>query len=323
MSDSPAPVRVTVDRVRHDGVATRVTQVTAEGVDGGRAFVLVAGVGVAATYFEFLAPALAQRGPVYALDLPGFAGMPRPRRQPTAGYFADQVEAVLDHLGLDDPVLLGHSMGAQVVTEVLVRRPHLADAVLVSPVVDEAESGLGMQAVRFAQSASRESPHLALTALSAYVLCGVVYFLTVLPHMLRYRIGDRLSLVRARTLLIRGEHDRSSPRRFHTRLAERVDAWRWEIGGAAHSVINGHAVGVADLVLRHLDGTLPRRGRMSDLAAAVPPAPHADITMLLRSSGSRLAEWVATLRRDEDGVARAKATHAQLLWEAYAGGPPS
>ncbi|QJU56067.1 alpha/beta fold hydrolase [Herbiconiux sp. SALV-R1] len=284
-----------------------------------KAFVLVGGVGVAATYFEFLAPTLAERGDVYALDLPGFAGLPRPGVQPTAVFFAEQVAAVLDHYGLDDPVVIGHSMGTQVVTELLISRPGITEAVLVSPVINDRERALPVQALRFAQSASRETLHLALTAVSAYVLCGLVYFLTVLPHMMRYRIVDRVALVPARLLFIRGQFDTTSPRRFHLRLAKAArSASTWEIEGAAHSVINAHAVGVAKLTLGFVDGELARRGQMSSEEADLPEPVGGGLPLVLKAMGSRAAEWVSALRRDERGVARAKAQHAKLLWQAYA-----
>lgn len=314
------PIELTVDHVVTDGVTTRVTRIETSAPEGARSFVLVAGIGVAATYFEFLAPALSETGDVYALDLPGFAGVPRPgHHEPTASFFADQVEAVVDHYALADPVLIGHSMGTQVVTEVLRRRPELSDAVLVSPVVNEDEATVFAQALRFAQSASRESFHLVMTALSAYILCGVVYFLTVLPHMMRYRMTDRIARVEARILLIRGEFDTTSPRRWHSRLVARAgSASRWEIEGAAHSIINGHARGVAALTVRHLDGSLESRGRLSDSVAETPPPRHRDLAMVVAALGARAAEWFSALRRDERGVARAKAAHARILWRAYA-----
>lgn len=321
MPDSRDPVDLVVEHVELDGVKTRVTRVSSSAPSDARPFVLVAGVGVAATYFEFLAPTLAQRGEVYALDLPGFAGMPRPEAQPTAAYFASHVEAVLDHYDLVDPVLIGHSMGTQTVTEVMRHRPELSHAVLVSPVVNEAESAPPLQAVRFAQSAVHESLHLAMTALSAYVLCGLAYFLTVVPHMSRYRISERVSEVEAKILFIRGELDRTSPRRFHARLlAAAKDASQWEILGAAHSIINGHAIGVARLTEQHVDGTLARRGRMTSDEAATPPIQHADFATLARAVGSRAHEWWSAARRDERGVARAKAEHARILWQAYSPG---
>lgn len=328
-----APIDLIVDRVRTRGCETRVTRVamTGEGAPAegraaraarsarsARSFVLVGGVGVAATYFEFLAPTLAERGDVYALDLPGFAGMPRPEEQPTAAFFAAQVEGVLDHYGLVDPVVIGHSMGTQVVTELLIARPGITCAVLVSPVIDDAHPDVVTQGIRFAQSAARETAHVAATALSAYILCGVVYFLTVLPHMMRYRLIDRVPLVGARVLLIRGEFDRSSTRRLHSRLVARMrDASRWEIEGAAHSVINAHAVGVAKLTLGHLDGTLRRRGRMSDDEADLPRIRDAGPALILGALGSRAAEWFSALRGDDGGVQRAKTAHARILWQAY------
>lgn len=316
MPEDARPADVHVETFRRGTAQTRVT-VASTGASG-RPFVLVAGIGVAASYFEFLAPLLAEHGDVYALDLPGFAGVPASGDEPTAAFFADQVDGVIAHYGLRDPVLLGHSMGAQVVTEVLARRHDLSHAVLVSPVVDEEASSPVVQAVRFAQSTARESPHIAVLAISAYLLCGFLYFAEVLPHMLRYRISDRIGGAGARLLLIRGEFDRPSPRRLHSRLVARArHARRWEIRGAAHSTVNGHAVGVADLVLRHLRDDLSERGRLSAEEAKVPPARHADLRMILDATASRLAEWVSALRRDERGVERAKVRHARLLWRAY------
>ncbi|MCC4248728.1 MULTISPECIES: alpha/beta fold hydrolase [Microbacterium] len=316
MPEDARPADVHVETFRRGTAQTRVT-VASTGASG-RPFVLVAGIGVAASYFEFLAPLLAEHGDVYALDLPGFAGVPASGDEPTAAFFADQVDGVIAHYGLRDPVLLGHSMGAQVVTEVLARRHDLSHAVLVSPVVDEEASSPVVQAVRFAQSTARESPHIAVLAISAYLLCGFLYFAEVLPHMLRYRISDRIGRAGARLLLIRGEFDRPSPRRLHSRLVARArHARRWEIRGAAHSTVNGHAVGVADLVLRHLRDDLSERGRLSAEEAKVPPARHADLRMILDATTSRLAEWVSALRRDERGVERAKVRHARLLWRAY------
>jgi pimeloyl-ACP methyl ester carboxylesterase len=309
---------VDVEHVGHAARRTRVTRVETNAGDGGRPFVLVAGVGVAATYFEFLAPSLAEHGDVFALDLPGFAGMPRPGDQPTTEFFADRVEEVLDHYGLADPVIIGHSMGTQVVTEVLTRRPSLRHGVLVSPVVNDEEATLPIVALRFAQAATRETLHLAMTALSAYVLCGFVYFVKVLPHLLRYRLIERMPLVEASVLLIRGEFDSTSPRRFHSRLVGVArDARRWEIRGASHSIINAHAVGAADLIVRHANDDLAPKGRMPAEQAVVPPPPHAGLDVVLSAFRERFSEWYSALRGDEEGVERAKERHARILWRAY------
>lgn len=61
---------VSVSRVYRGSVYVRVNTI---GVAKQRAFVLVPGIGVSSNYFERLAPNLNEYGPVYALDLPGFA----------------------------------------------------------------------------------------------------------------------------------------------------------------------------------------------------------------------------------------------------------
>jgi pimeloyl-ACP methyl ester carboxylesterase len=66
---------VTVRRVAWKRTYARVSTV---GRTGDRAFVLVPGIGVSSNYFERLAGLLNEYGPVHALDLPGFGGVPHP-----------------------------------------------------------------------------------------------------------------------------------------------------------------------------------------------------------------------------------------------------
>ncbi len=319
--DDADPVDLDVETIAVDGLRTRVTRVqTAATAEARESFVLIAGIGVAATYFELLAPTLAQRGRVFALDLPGFAGMRAPSDEPELSLFAAQVEAVIDRLGLHDPVLLGHSFGTQIVAEVLARRPDITRAVLVGPVVNDRERSTVRQAVRFLQSAVFEPFHLVLLAASAYLLCGVAYFLRVLPHMMRYPLADRLGTVSTRILFIRGTRDYSSPRSFHSRLvAATRDPWRWEIEGAAHSVINANATGVASLVSDFVDGTLESRGQMPGSDARVPPPRHTSLGLILRSIRYRAQEWFSANSGDEDGVEEAKEAHAAMVWKAFTG----
>lgn len=316
------PAEIDVDTVEFDGVRTRVTRVQTESsVHAERAFVLIAGIGVAATYFDLLAPILAQDARVYALDLPGFAGQRAPRDEPSVSFFADQVEAVLDRFGLDDPVLLGHSFGTQIVTEVLARRPGIRQAVLIGPVVNDRERSVVLQAIRFAQSALFEPFRLVLLAVSAYLLCGFAYFLRVLPHMMSYRLTARLRDVPAQVLLIRGARDFSSPRYFHSALvAASRDAWRWEIHGAAHSVINGNAIGVAKLTSAFVAGDLERRGQMSADEARVPQPAYGGISLTWRAVRYRVQEWFSAKEGDEVGVEHAKESHAAVMWRAFTGG---
>jgi pimeloyl-ACP methyl ester carboxylesterase len=201
--------RVRVSRVERGDLWVRVSTI---GTTGERPFVLVPGIGVSSDYFERLAPNLNSFGPVHALDLPGFAGVTHPRQALSIRQFADLVGAAIDDLGLKDPIVVGHSMGTQIVTDLAARRPELSTLVLIGPVVNPAERRVTVAARRFLQAAWHEPGRVKVLALRAYLVCGVHWFSQVLPKMMTYPIEQQLPRVRAHTLVIRGEHDAVAPR---------------------------------------------------------------------------------------------------------------
>jgi pimeloyl-ACP methyl ester carboxylesterase len=309
-------VTVEVRRVAHQGAYARVSTIDAEGE---RAFVLVAGLGVAATYFERLAPRLNEFGPVHALDLPGFGGVPHPNRAMTIEQYADLVEAVLDDLGLRDPVLIGHSMGTQMVAEVAARRPELQTAVLIGPVVDPAARRLPRLTWRFLRATWHEPLRVKVLAVSSYLTCGFRWFFRVLPAMMRFPIEDRFSRIAARTLVIRGEHDAVVPRDWARTVADSIPfASTWEIGGAGHSVMYGHAEGVARLCVEF--ARMPRDtddllNRMSDAEAEGREPRPATTRAAVRAFAGRAREMVGVWRRDDSLIQRGKTEHARALAE--------
>jgi pimeloyl-ACP methyl ester carboxylesterase len=100
----------------------------------GHPLVLVHGLGLSWRSWQPVLEALEDRHDVIAIDLPGFgASPPLPdRAAPTPARLADAVEAELDRLGLDAPVLVGNSLGGWVALE-LARRTRAARAVAISP----------------------------------------------------------------------------------------------------------------------------------------------------------------------------------------------
>ncbi len=69
--------------------------------------------------------------------------------------FADVVKRALDELQVVDPLLVGHSMGAQVVTEILAQYPQYSTAaMLVGPVVVPGERSLYAVVGQFLRSPS-------------------------------------------------------------------------------------------------------------------------------------------------------------------------
>lgn len=306
---------ISVRRVHHSDVWARVSTV---GHDGERTFVLVPGIGVAATYFERLAPALNEFGPVHALDLPGFGGVPHPpgARHMSIGDYAELVGAVIDELGLDDPVVLGHSMGTQVVAELAARRPELTTIVLLGPVMNRHERRLLTAARRFVQSSIREPAQVAILAAGAYLLCGPRWFSRVLPEMMAYPIERTVPRIRASTLVIRGEFDRLVPKEWAEEIARAIPHARaWEIPGASHSVMHAHAEEVARLCVEHARAPQPERGESEvrrfpdgEVDRSEEDAAIDDPVGAVRG---RLTELAGILTDDDSLIAEGKTQHAE------------
>ncbi|MCK6209837.1 lysophospholipase [Georgenia sp. EYE_87] len=255
-------LRSAVVRVR--GTWVRVHRVT-EGParPGGSVFVLLHGLGVSAREFATLAHLLSTTGRVHILDLPGHGGLPRPRgTAPEIADLAAVVAEVLDGADVRSAVVVAHSMGAQVATELLVTRPDLvAGAVLISPVVDTAAHRVLIQAVRLVGSSLHETPRTIAITARAYAACGVRWFSTIVRAMMRYPVEERMARVRAPVVLMRGEHDAVTPVRWLEALAGLLGdgAETRTVPGAAHNVVVDHAGAVAraalDVLARTRAGT--------------------------------------------------------------------
>lgn len=246
----PDPV-ISVRALRVDGqrVFVRTYRVTRDttgrplGARGVPVIVLVHGIGVSARYFIPLANALADFADVLMLDLPGFSTLPVPERRLGIEGFAEALRAVIDVEGVTDPVILGHSMGAQVVVEALAGQPDLAGRVmLLGPPVNAAERSLLRVGARFIQSSLLEPFRVGMVAIPAYIMCGPHWFAEVLPAMLTFPVEERLALTHPLTVLVRGEHDYVAPDCWLRRLAESSGgpAELHTVEHAAHSVMYRH-----------------------------------------------------------------------------------
>ncbi|MDQ0258887.1 alpha/beta fold hydrolase [Sinomonas atrocyanea] len=217
------------------------------GGEGPRDYVLVHGIGVSPAYFRPLAEELARRDRVHAVELPGFGQTPRPRHPLSIEDFAACVWEALDGLGVHAPVLVGHSMGAQVAVEMALQRRTGQLLALLGPTVDADAHSVVRQGLRLAWDTATEPPVVAATILRDYFRCGLAWYLATLRGMMRHRIEQRLALVAAPVLLLRGSRDRISPLRWLERLARSAPAAHVRsVPSHAHVVMYRGAVPVAE-----------------------------------------------------------------------------
>lgn len=115
---------------------------------GGQPLVLLPGLLLNRKMHAPLAQSLAGRGNhVYVLDFLGHGDSDRPRDMArySMPIFGDQVIGLLDHLELDEVVLAGTSLGANVSLDVMSRAPErLRGAIVEMPVLDNALLGCAL-----------------------------------------------------------------------------------------------------------------------------------------------------------------------------------
>lgn len=236
-----------------DGILMRVHRFRRDFIDeGAPTFVLVHGIGVSSEYFVPLAQLLVEHGDVITLDLPGFGDTTRPPHPLSIAGFAAAAHKIMRFEDVKNPVMLGHSMGAQVVTEMAARDPEWINRILlIGPPVNALERTFTQVGLRFMQSSIFEPLEVSRFAVGAYLRSGLPWFMETLPQMVAYPVGLRLADARARTYLMRGQHDAVAPRAWleDLRLAAvsstGVDAQIFEVEDGAHSVIVAHADEVA------------------------------------------------------------------------------
>lgn len=185
-----------------------------------RDYVLIHGIGVSQRYFRPLARRLAKDGRVYLLDLPGFGRSPKPTRRMSIEDYAGFVEDFISTHEINAPILVGQSMGCQVVVEVLARQLKSPLGVLIGPVVNDRERNGFLQALRLMQDGLHEPWQANMIVFTDYLRCGVQWYLKTLPSMLAYATESRIREVKSPLCLIRGEKDPIAPEPWLKELAE-------------------------------------------------------------------------------------------------------
>lgn len=94
--------------------------------------VLIHGLSSSMGFWEHQLPALANDRRVLALDLPGYGMSGRPDAPYTPPWYAELVAAWLDGMGVEQAVLVGHSMGGQIAITAALDHPELVDRLILA-----------------------------------------------------------------------------------------------------------------------------------------------------------------------------------------------
>ncbi len=234
----------------------RVTVIAESGVHTGPSYILLHGIGMGRRYWGDLTDVLGTTGRVYALDLPGFGDAPEPETPLNMEQSGDLIAELATRLRLANPVLVGHSMGAQVAVEAAARHPDVFDClVLISPTVNPDERGARIQAVRLVQDLWGAQLRVIGFGLVYYLKAGPRWYFKTLRKMMDHQVEKTMPHVRARTLVVRGDEDMLCPRSWVDRIVAAIPRARLvEVRGTGHEVMMTNGKTVADLIARHARG---------------------------------------------------------------------
>ncbi|SEN70349.1 alpha/beta hydrolase [Cryobacterium sp. TMT1-3] len=240
------------DRVRIDGHEFGVQHFPASsGAVTTPVFVIVHGIGTSHRYSVPLQRALAAGHPTYLVDLPGFGGTSTPRHRLWVEDYANLLGALLDTLGVTNSVAIGHSMGAQFVTELAVQRPELVShVVLIGPVTDAHRRTAVAQAVDLYRDTLKEPVRANAMVFGDYARCGPWWYTKTLSAMLAYATDERIVRLAAPVLVVRGSDDPIARQGWCRHLVRSAPHGRLvEIPGHRHLVHYSAADRVAERIV--------------------------------------------------------------------------
>ncbi len=206
--------------------------------EGSPAVVLVHGLVVSSRYMIPTAQKLTPHHGVYVPDLPGFGRSEKPPSVLDVAGLSDSLAVWMETVGLTSAVLVGNSVGCQVVADLALRHPERVErAVLQGPTMDpEARTAL-RQAARLALDGTREPPSLLPIMLLDYLSAGLRRSLATFRYALEDRMEEKLPHLRAPTLVVRGERDPIVPQRWAERAARLLpEGSLVVVPGASHTM---------------------------------------------------------------------------------------
>ena len=170
--------------------------------------VLVPGIGVSGRYFVRLARLLLRQVPTLAIDLPGAGRSGRPSHALSIPELADSLAGWLDAVGVARARFVGNSMGCQVLVDLASRASQRVERlVLTSPTVDPQARTGPEQLERLLVDIRNEPLSLLPIVALDYVTFGPLRFVETGRYALADRPEDKLPLIEAPTVVVRGDED--------------------------------------------------------------------------------------------------------------------
>ncbi|HEU5377786.1 MAG TPA: alpha/beta hydrolase [Ktedonobacteraceae bacterium] len=170
--------------------------------------VLVHGLAVSSRYMVPTALHLAPFYDVYLPDLPGFGKSANPSSVLSIPALADALADWMQVIGLPPSVLLGNSLGCQIIIHLALHHSQLlTHAVLVSPTMDPQTRNICPAALRLARDLPEEPWSFLPVLAREYFDAGFGRTLRTLHFAFADHMEEHISSIQIPTLIVRGSRD--------------------------------------------------------------------------------------------------------------------
>lgn len=165
---------------------------------------------------------------VFALDLPGH-GQEKIEKALNLSDYSDFVKKYLEKNNIKNPILIGHSFGGAIICDLLIKNPNLSSKIILVdaapirpvPTFNQKIIFLTTQSIKKIFSIPFLKPFFQKTRHFAYRIIGLTksdYYSIQNPILkqtfstvIREDLTNKLSKIKAKTLIIWGEKDLSTP----------------------------------------------------------------------------------------------------------------
>jgi len=192
--------------------------------------VMVHGALVSRRYLMPTAEFLATHLRVYVPDLAGHGGSTKlPHALPVCEQ-AKVLHAWMQSSGFTKINLLGHSYGSEIVGEFAAQFPDMVNSlVLASPAADPNVKSIYMQFLRLCLDGFLEMPLMPFVLMRDIYDMGITNAFETAHEMMVYQLRNALPLIKARTLVIRGENDFLVSQKWVEEIAAKLHGARLEV----------------------------------------------------------------------------------------------
>ncbi len=192
---------------------------------------------------------------VFAPDLPGFGRSEKPPHVLDIPELSDTLAHWIGEVGLERAVLVGNSIGCQIIADLAVRHPErIEQAILQGPTMDPRGRTVLQQVGRFLLDMPREPLSFVPIELADFANAGTRRAWRTFRYALKDRIEEKLPYIQVPTLVVRGSRDPIVPQCWAEEVAELLPMGRLAlIPGAAHTANYGWAAEFASIIQEFLD----------------------------------------------------------------------